>query len=138
MVKGFDILKNAAIALAAMGIILPPARVLAADRQSTSKPNVKFANANSILDVSLGQGGTFKGRVVDHAGTPIEGIKVVIRRGTIEVAQVTTDKHGTFLAKDLNGGVYQVSSGNTEGIYRVWSEKTAPPSAWGSVQMRPS
>ena len=129
MVKGLDILKHAAVSLAAIGILLPPARSLAAEQAVRSKPNVKVVDANSILDVSLGTGGTFKGRVVDHSGNPLEGAKVAIKRGNLDVAQVTTDSRGTFIAGNLSGGVYRISSGNTEGFYRVWADKTAPPSA---------
>ena len=53
----------------------------------------------------------------------------MIKQGKTEVTRTITDKEGSFAAKNLKGGVYTVASGSTEGTYRTWSEKTAPPSA---------
>jgi hypothetical protein len=45
------------------------------------------------------------------------------------LAATVTDKNGMYSFKNVKGGVYNMSSGNTEGIFRVWTEKTAPPTA---------
>ena len=40
-----------------------------------------------------------------------------------------TNTEGIYAFKNVKGGVYQVTSGNTEGVFRVWSEKAAPPTS---------
>jgi hypothetical protein len=127
--KGLAFLKSALVALAMVGIVFPQARILAAEQKSPAKPNVKVLAAHSILDVSLGQGGAFTGRAIDHSGTPIVGAKVVVKQGKTEVGQSVTDAQGNFAVQNLKSGVYQVSSGSTEGSYRLWSQQGAPPSA---------
>lgn len=116
--------QGALVALAAVGVVCPQLPVLAA-----SQTTVKTVAANTILDIGLAQGGTLTGRVVDQSGVALEGAEVVVKQGKTEVTRTITDKQGTFVAKDLKGGLYTVASGATEGTYRTWSEKTAPPSA---------
>jgi hypothetical protein len=101
---------------------------MAAGPSAATRPIVKTVNAK-IFDIALSNGGTFKGRVVDHAGVPMEGAEVVIKQNSKEIGRSLTDKTGTFTASNLNSGVYSVASGNTEGTYRMWAENTAPPSA---------
>lgn len=126
---GLRILKGAAVALAALGFVVPSPKLFAAD----GKASAKKAQKSQIPDVSLASGGVFSGRVVDHAGTPMEGAEVVVKQGKDEVTRTVTDKNGLFTAKSLKGGVYQVSSGNTDGVFRLWTEKTAPPVAKGQA-----
>lgn len=121
-------LKGAAVALATLGFVVPCPNLSAADQTTT-----KRAQKSQIPDVSLASGGVFSGRVVDHSGTPLEGSEVVIKQGKDEVARTMTDKKGLFTAKNLKGGVYQVSAGNTDGVFRLWTEKTAPPVAKGQA-----
>ncbi len=128
MSKGLAFLKSAIVALAMVGIVFPQTRILA-DQKLPAKPTVKVLAANSILDVSLGKSGSFTGRAVDQSGTPVEGAKVVLKQGKTDVGQSVTDKNGQFAVSNLKSGVYQVSSGATEGTYRLWSEQSAPPSA---------
>eukprot|EP00456_Euglypha_rotunda_P083902 TRINITY_DN836_c3_g2_i5.p1 TRINITY_DN836_c3_g2~~TRINITY_DN836_c3_g2_i5.p1 ORF type:complete len:184 (-),score=54.33 TRINITY_DN836_c3_g2_i5:308-859(-) len=123
--SSLSFLRGAAVALAALGMMIPNAPAMAA---GPARAQVKTVDAK-IFDVALSQGGTFKGRVVDHTGAAIEGAEVSIKQSNKEVAHSVTDKDGSFTASNLKTGVYQVSSGATEGVYRVWSEKTAPPSA---------
>jgi len=124
--NGLRFLKGAAVALATLGFVVPCPNLSAADQSA------KRAQKSQIPDVSLA-GGVFSGRVVDHSGTPMEGAEVVIKQGKDEVSRTVTDKNGLFAAKNLKGGVYQVSSGNTDGVYRLWTEKTAPPAAKGQA-----
>ena len=123
--KAMQFVRGAMVALATVGVVCPQLPVLAAGQ----KMAVKTVAANTVLDIGLAQGGTLTGRVVDQSGVALEGAEVVVKQGKTEVTRTITDKQGTFVAKDLKGGVYTVASGSTEGTYRTWSEKTAPPSA---------
>ncbi|RLS79275.1 MAG: carboxypeptidase regulatory-like domain-containing protein [Planctomycetota bacterium] len=128
MIKRLGFFKGALVALAMVGVVFPQARLLA-DQKSPTQPIVRVVAENSTLDVRLGQGGTFTGRAVDHNGNPIQGAKVVLRQGKRDVGHCETDENGRFAVANLKSGVHLVSSGATEGIYRLWSEKTAPPAA---------
>lgn len=123
--KCFRLIRGAAVALAALGMMIPNAPAMAA---GPTRTQVKTINAK-ILDVALSEGGTFKGRVVDHTGASIEGAEVVIKQNNKEVGRTLTDKEGSYSVGNLTTGVYTVSSGATEGTYRAWAEKSAPPAA---------
>ena len=128
MSKGFAFIKSAAVALAMVGVVFPQTRILA-EQKLPSKPSVKILSENTTLDVSLGKTGTFSGRTVDHTGAPVEGAKVLLKQGKSVVAETVTDENGRFTVPSVKSGLYQVSSGATEGTYRLWSEQAAPPSA---------
>jgi len=123
--KCFSLVRGTAVALAALGMMVPNAPALAA---GPSRVQVKTIDAK-VLDIALANGGTFKGRVVDHTGAAMEGAAVTVKQNNKEVAHSITDKNGSFAVGNLKSGVYTVSSGATEGTYRVWAEKSAPPSA---------
>lgn len=127
MLKCWSWIRGAAVGLAAIGMAVPQARVLAAESKA-GRPSVRTVDAK-LLDIALTKGGTFTGRVVDHAGAPIEGAEVSVKQGIAEIAHTVTDRSGTFTVGNLKGGVYSISSGATAGSYRLWTEKTAPPSA---------
>lgn len=131
--KNLKFVRGAVVALAALGVVFPQWTVVAAGPKTTAKPIVRTVAANAVLDIGLTQGGTFTGRVVDQTGTALEGAEVVIKQGQTEVARMITDKQGSFVARNLKGGVYTVASGATEGTYRVWAETTAPPSAHDQI-----
>jgi hypothetical protein len=126
--KGLAFLRSATIALATVGIVFPQTQILA-EQKLPAKPVIRTVAANTILDVSLSKDGKFSGRAVTQNGNPVEGASVVMTQGNKEVAKSVTDRNGQFRMSSLTAGVYQVKSGNTEGMYRVWSEKSAPPSA---------
>ena len=128
--KGIRLVQGAAVALAALGLLLPPTVVRADQGNSTEK--VTFTKSNAVLaaDVVL-QKGEFAGRVVDHQGTPLAGQEVIVREGKKEVAKGTTNDKGVFSIKNLKPGNYTATSGNTTGSFRVWNEKVAPPAAKG-------
>ena len=128
MSKGFIFIKSALVALAMVGIVFPQTRILAEQKLSAA-PLVKVVAENSVLDVSLGQSGSFNGRTVDHTGAPVKGAKVVLKQGKAEVGQSVTDSEGRFAVQNLKSGVYQVSCGATEGTYRLWAQQSAPPAA---------
>ncbi len=126
--SGWKLLKNAAVAMATVGAVLPLPELCAQDRT----PARSFSKSQ-IPDVTLAPGGVFAGRIVDQSMTSLEGAEVVLKQNNAEIRRTMTDKNGLFTFQDLKGGVYQVSSGNTEGVFRLWTEKTAPPSARGQA-----
>ncbi len=117
------------VALATIGIVLPQPRILASEKKPTSKPTIQVAAANAVFDVKLAKNNSFTGRVISHDGVPVVGAKVVMRQGKTEVGQSVTDDLGNFEFQNLKAGLYEVNSGPTAGHYRMWSERSAPPSA---------
>jgi hypothetical protein len=128
--KGIRLLQGAAATLAALGLLLPPTPVNAQDGAPAVKPAANKADAKLAADIVL-QKGEFAGRVVDHQGAVLPGREVIVRQGAKEVARATTDKNGVFSIKNVRPGNYTASAGATTGNFRVWNEKTAPPSAKG-------
>jgi hypothetical protein len=120
-------LRASIAALTTLGLMLTTPQVQAAS-QPAQKLIVQTTDAK-VLDIGLKEHGVFQGRVVDHTGTPVRGADVVIRQGQKEIAKLSTDQHGQFAVKGLKGGVYEVASGKTVGVYRVWQEAAAPPAA---------
>ena len=125
---GIRFMKGMAASFATLGLMFPQARLLA-DAPAPKAPVSKSTQVNRIPDLLLTSGGKMTGRVVDHSGKVIEGANVVLKQGNKEIAQTVTNSEGIYSFKNLKGGVYQVGSGNTDGVFRVWSEKTAPPTA---------
>jgi len=126
---GFRLVKTAAVGLATLGMMVPQARLLADAPQA--KVEAKKSTVAKIPDISLTKGGTMTGRVCDHSGKVIEGAKVNLKQNNKVIGTTTTDKDGVYSFSNLKSGIYHPVSGNTEGVFRVWSEKTAPPSAKG-------
>lgn len=122
------LIKGLAIALACVGMILP------ANVQAGSKP-AATAPSRAIQDVALKAGGTFTGQVVDDQGQGLDGAVVAVRQGDRSVAETVTNQDGYFSVTNLKGGVYQVTAGQGEGVYRLWTEKAAPPSAKSKVML---
>jgi uncharacterized protein with FMN-binding domain len=121
-----SLLRSSIAALTTLGLLLSVPHVQAAS-QPARQLTVQHTDAK-MLDIGLKEG-RFQGRVVDHAGSPVANAPVVIRQGEKEVAKTTTNQHGQFAVTGLKGGVYEVSSGKTVGIYRVWQETATPPAA---------
>jgi len=122
-------IRGAAVGLAAFGTVIPHnAPVQAAERKAPQRIAARSVDTK-MFDVALSAGGTFTGRVVDHTGAAIEGSEVIIRQGQTEVARAISDRSGSFTVSNLKNGVYTFTAGSTSGTYRLWSEKTAPPSA---------
>ena len=118
------LIRGAAVVLATMGVVIPmPVAQAAEPSQKTSRPAAIAADVSKLTD------GRFQGRVVDHTGAVVENAEVVIRQDNAEVGRSRTDNEGLFAVKNLKPGTYQVSSGTTEGVFRVWNEQAAPPSA---------
>lgn len=124
---GFRLAKAAAVSLATLGLMVPQARLMADAPQP--KAEAKKAAVTRIPDLALTKGGTMTGRVCDHSGKVLEGAKVTLKQNNKVVGTTVTDKDGVYSFKNLKTGIYHPVSGNTEGVFRVWSEKAAPPSA---------
>lgn len=87
------------------------------------------AGSPVMRDVALGEGGSFRGQVVDAQGQPLAGVAVALATQTGEQSQVVTDKQGTFEFRNVRGGVYTVSTGAGGAAVRLWTAQTAPPKA---------
>ncbi len=120
------LVRGVAVVLATLGVVGPFPAIQAAEANQKAS---RAAVATVAADVSQSANGVFAGRVVDHTGAVVENADVVVRQGATEVARSHTDTDGMFSVKNLKPGTYQVSSGTTEGHFRVWNEKSAPPSA---------
>lgn len=127
--NGFRFVKGLALSLATLGMVFPQNALLADGPRAPTRAAAKATRVAAVPDVSLTAGGTFSGRVVDHVGKVLEGAQVTVRQGKTEIGKTVTNKEGLYTFKNLKGGVYQVASGNTEGNFRVWAERTAPPAA---------
>ena len=126
------ILRRAAVGVAALGLLAPPTQLSAAEPPATERPMPTAAVA-VISDVALTSGGVFSGQVVDAQGQPQAGSSVRVCQQQQVVAAATTDQHGQFSIRGLQGGVYQVVAGQEINLYRMWAPDTAPPGARQSV-----
>jgi hypothetical protein len=84
---------------------------------------------SSILDVSLQDGGTFVGQVIDAQGISLARVPVSLRGAAGELAATSTNSQGYFAFRGLNTGMYQLVTPVGSGAYRVWSKEVAPPAA---------
>jgi hypothetical protein len=90
---------------------------------------VETAPKPAVVDIALRDGGTLHGQVVDLQGASVQGVPVSIKAQDRNVATVTTAADGRFAVPGLRGGVYHVAAADGQGVYRLWSAGTAPPSA---------
>ena len=119
------LVRGAAVVLAAIGIVMPMPSAQAAD----SRPTNSRAATVTVADVKLTSEAALRGRIVDHTGSIVKHAQVVVRQGNKEVASGVANEAGVFSIKGLKPGSYQISSGTTEGSFRVWREQAAPPAA---------
>lgn len=124
---GIRFLKAAAVCLATLGVAMPQVPAMADSARTGS--SVKAQKAATLPDIALTKGGMLSGRIVDHTGKPLEGAEVTLLQGKKQVTVTMTNHQGVYSFKNLKGGVYGISSGNTDATFRVWTERTAPPSA---------
>ncbi len=127
----YKIFSYAAASLAGLGLMAPPA-VLAA--QPSPAPAAAAAYQKSaIVDVALLEGGRLQGQVVDAQGAPIAATPVAVRFEGRDVATATTNAQGYFAVAGLHGGTFEVAAAGSQGVYRLWSPNTAPPSSNAGV-----
>jgi hypothetical protein len=113
------IFKGLVVGVAILGICLPQS-LLASTPVKQSAP---------VVDVALGQGGKLLGQVVDTNGAVESNVPVSLRQGDRELAKAKADANGYFAFSGLRGGVYQVVAAKGVASYRVWAQRTAPPTA---------
>ena len=77
----------------------------------------------------MSENGTVIGRVLTSNGTAVDGAQVVIRQGEQIFAKMFTDKHGQFSTQGMRAGVYTIATVQGSGLYRLWPQNIAPPSA---------
>lgn len=112
--------------LAAANLAFPHKAVVAAEQ--TAKV-AAVSVQKTVKDVSLASSGTMQGRVVNARGQALEGSVVTIQQAGKPVAQTVTNARGEFAVAGLKGGVYHVQAGDTTGVFRAWTARTAPPAA---------
>lgn len=127
--KHTSLLRQAFAVLIVLGVVIPTLSATATEPQGAEKSFARSSTVGSVVDIGLSQDGSTVGRVCDQSGLALEGAEVVIKQGPLEVARTITDKQGAFSIRSLKPGVYTFSSGATEGAFRLWAERTAPPSA---------
>jgi hypothetical protein len=126
------ILRQAAVGLAGLGLLIPAGTARATDPISSSQAIPGFA-APLVSDVMLGPGGTFYGQVVDAAGLESPGVTVTLRSHDNVVGQAVSGPEGKFAVGGLRSGVFQATAGQGVSIYRLWSPEIAPPAAGTSA-----
>lgn len=124
--KGFNLLKGAAVGLACLGMVLPQTSMAAGPQTAQVAARVQIA------DVLL-TNGTLTGKVVNAQGQILGGSVIKVSLGNKEVASAVAGKNGEFEVKNLTTGVYQVSTGQTKAAVRLWEGQAAPPSAKKNV-----
>ena len=92
---------------------------------TTIQPRAKV----KVTDVALSENGTVVGRVLTGNGTPVDGAQVVIRQGDQIFAKMLTNNEGQFTSGNMRAGVYTVATVQGSGLYRLWPQNIAPPSA---------
>jgi len=117
------------VALASLGMVCPQAGVYAASPKAASSKTTATTPAVKTTDIALAKGGVFAGRVVDDQGKGVNGAAVTIRQTGKVVAETVTSDNGKFTISNLRGGTYDVTAGQSQGVYRLWAVDTAPPSA---------
>lgn len=85
--------------------------------------------ANRIGDVALQPGGLLHGQVLDEQGVAQPHARVTVVHSGEPVAATKTDEQGRFVMSGLSGGVHEIHTGSSGGVYRLWAPQTAPPSA---------
>ena len=125
--------KSVIATLSCLGVLASQTAGFAADpsyrKAPTKSVKAKSAKKASINDVALAANGTLSGLIVDEQGYPLDGALVTVHQGKKVLGKAVTNKRGTFSVSRLRAGVYQVTAGNSTEVFRVWAEKTAPPSA---------
>lgn len=117
------------VALAVIGVVFPQLAFAANGDERASEARVKV----QTRDVALDADGTLRGQIVNQQGVAQAEMPVVLSQGGRAIAAARTDDAGKFELAQLRGGVYQLYTTGAVGSYRVWANRTAPPSAIGQV-----
>ena len=103
--------------------------------ESTAPATSQAPVVPTIGDVALAEGNTLWGEVVGTDGKAIDGAMVRIAQSGRSASTVSTSEDGLFAVPNMRPGVYEIGTGTTNGVYRIWSPGTAPPAAVPSVRM---
>ncbi len=126
--------KTGLAALAVAGTLLP-VDALEASQPETARQEQAAKVASLIRDVKLTEDGLFRGHVADGKQEAVTNAVVSVRQARKEIVRTKTDANGVFEVTNLKPGVYYVVAGTSHGVYRVWSNRTAPPKAMASAKM---
>ena len=110
-----------------LSLILAPVLDTQAETKTGRKKTVR------VHDVALHSSGTLEGLVVDSQGNALDGAQVSIRKNDKEIALTVTNHDGIFRISNLTTGIYELRSGQGQGVVRVWAEEAAPPAAKSRV-----
>ena len=66
---------------------------------------------------------------MDSQGVPVRNAKVVLSKGSNEIAAGVSDGVGRFHLGPASGGVYTLHSSGRANLVRAWRAGTAPPAA---------
>jgi hypothetical protein len=95
--KRMRILRAGAVVLACAGMLLPTPVVQAAGVASNADSRGRAPETlPEIVDLALGDGGTFRGQIVDAQGQPLARTAVSVRNLDREVASAVSDESGPF------------------------------------------
>ncbi len=126
--------KTGLAALAVAGTLLPVEALEAAQPEAASQEKAAKV-ASLIRDIKLTEDGLFRGQVADAKQKPVANAVVSVRQARKEIVRTKTNARGIFEVTNLKPGVYYVVAGTSHGVYRVWSNRTAPPKAMASAKM---
>jgi hypothetical protein len=133
-----QLFRSAIVSLSSLGLLIPQATFAAGPGNAPlPKPAAAPAAgpASMVIDVALGEGGVFRGQVVDQQGAPLAGAPVSLWRQQQQVGASMTDSNGSFEIAGLSGGMYRVEAANSQANYRLWAPRTAPQSAHPSAMV---
>lgn len=125
--------------VACLGLLLPTstanAQTPAAETKTTATTSTTASERPkpAVTDVTLRDGGTLFGIVVDGQGAPAGESDVTVSQAGKVVTRARTNKSGQFSAAPLKGGVYQVATTHGSSTLRVWDAQTAPPASRPAV-----
>ena len=129
-------IRQTALFLAVTGLLIPTQCFSQApvEDQSPNLPTLASfqpAEAQAVrpVDISLDEGNTLRGAVVDNAGKAAPFATVLLMRQQQIVAVGQSSKEGKFAIANVRGGVYQIASGDRVTLLRCWADGSAPPSA---------
>jgi hypothetical protein len=119
--------RHVLVALVCLAVCMPPclAEAVVSER-ATVTATVPLA---AVDDIALGDGGTFRGQLIDSQRVPRSGVRIELRRGLRQVGQAVTGRAGRFVMTGLHGGLYQLITPQSSRLVRLWTSSAAPPSA---------
>ncbi len=127
------VMRGVTAGVTTVALVFQPQMLVAdevASRVSAPSQAVSIAQrVQAPRDIVLQSEGVLTGRIVDAQGLALANTPVAVQTGGKEVARVLSDAKGNFRVANLQGGVYQVTSTGHQGVYRLWTARTAPPAA---------